>query len=133
MSFNAHLEQKKDVSSNELDTLRRSRDPTTVVTTNVEVQTIEEAQVYVQDLDLFVTVELLDETPAVPSLGKLGSEHGYSYEWNKRRNTTFDQKWEDNCLYNGQLRTSCRTRIVIISHQQLGFYIETNGSGKFFR
>ena len=35
---------------------------------------------YVHDLDLFVTVQLLDETPAVLSLGKLCSEHGYSYK-----------------------------------------------------
>ena len=48
---------------------------------NGEVQTNEEAQVYVQDLDLFVTVQILEETPAVFSLGKLCSEHGYSYEW----------------------------------------------------
>ena len=48
---------------------------------NGEVQTNEEAQVYVQDLDLFVTVQLLEETPAVLSLGALCSEHGYSYEW----------------------------------------------------
>ena len=31
--------------------------------------------------DLFVTVHLLDETSAVPSLGKLCDDHGYSYEW----------------------------------------------------
>ena len=42
----------------------------------------------------------------------------------KRRNTMFDQRCEDNYFYNGQLRTSCRTRIVIIFQQQLGFYIE---------
>ena len=36
---------------------------------------------YVQDLDLFVTLQLLEETPAVLSLGKLCSEHGCSYEW----------------------------------------------------
>ena len=30
----------------------------------------EEAQVYVHDLNLFVTVQLLKETPAVLSLGK---------------------------------------------------------------
>ena len=51
------------------------------MTANGEVQTNEEAQVYVQDIDLFVTVQLLEETPAVPSLGKLCSEHGCSYEW----------------------------------------------------
>ena len=59
-----HILSKKDLNSHEMDTLRRSRTPTTVVTANGEVQTNEEAQVYVQDLDLFVTVQLLEETPA---------------------------------------------------------------------
>ena len=53
----------------------------TVVMANGEVQTNDEAQVYVHDPDLFVTVQLLEETPAIPSLGKLCSEHGCSYEW----------------------------------------------------
>ena len=35
------------------------------MTENGEVQTSEEAQVHVHDLDLFVTVQLLDETPAI--------------------------------------------------------------------
>ena len=49
---------------------------------------------YVQDLDLFVTVQLLDETPPVLSLGKLCSEHGYSYEWTNGENPrlTTDEK-----------------------------------------
>ena len=76
-----HMLSKKDLSSDEMDTFRRSRTPATVATANGEVQTSEEAQVYVYDLDLFVTVQLLDETPAVLSLGKLCSEHGCSYEW----------------------------------------------------
>ena len=76
-----HMLSKKDSSSDEMDTLRRSRNPTTAVTANGEVQTNEEAQVYVHDLDLFVTVQFLEETPAVPSLGKFCSEHGCSYEW----------------------------------------------------
>ena len=62
-------------------TLRRSRTPVTVVTANEEVQTTEEAQENVHDLGLFVSVQLLEETPAVLSLGKLCKEHGYSYEW----------------------------------------------------
>ena len=76
-----HMLSKKDFSSDEMDTLRRSRNPTTVVTANGEVETNEEAQVYVYDLDLFVRVQLLEETQAVLSLSKLCSEHGYSYEW----------------------------------------------------
>ena len=54
-----HTLSKKDLSSDEMDTLRRSRIHTTVVTANGEVQTNEEAQVYVHDLDLFVTVQLV--------------------------------------------------------------------------
>ena len=76
-----HMLSRRDLSSDEMDTLRRSRNPTTEVTANGEVQTNEEGQVYVHDLDVFVTVQLLEETPAVLSLGKLCSEHGCSYEW----------------------------------------------------
>ena len=76
-----HMLSKKDLRSDEMETLRRSRTPTTVVTANEEVQTNEEAQVYVHDLDLFVTVQLPKETRADLSLGKLCSEHGCSYEW----------------------------------------------------
>ena len=79
-----HMLNRKDFSSDELDTLRRSRNPTTVITANGEVQTNEKAQVYVQDLDLVVAVQILEETPPGLSLGKLCSEHGCSCEWKKR-------------------------------------------------
>ena len=46
-----------------------------------DVQIDEEAQVFVHDLDLFVTVQLLDETPAILSLHKLCPKRGYSSEW----------------------------------------------------
>ena len=72
-----HVLSKKDLSSDEMETLRRSRSPTTVVTANGEVQTNEEAQVYVHDLDLFVTVQILEDTPAVLSLGTFCEDHGY--------------------------------------------------------
>ena len=75
-----HMLSKKDLSSDEKETLWRSRNPTTVVTASGEVQTNEEAQVYVHDLDLFVTVQILDDTPAVLPLGKLCEEHGYTDE-----------------------------------------------------
>ena len=51
---------KNDLNSVGLDTIRVSRNPTTVSTANGEVQTNEEATVYFYDLD----------TPAVLSLGK---------------------------------------------------------------
>ena len=58
-----------------------SRSPTTVITANGEVQTNEEATVYVKELGIFLTMKVLQSTPAVYSLGKLCDENGYSYEW----------------------------------------------------
>ena len=40
-----------------------------------------EAAVYVRELDIFLTMKVLEDTPAVLSLGKPCDEHGYSYEW----------------------------------------------------
>ena len=51
-----HILSKKGPSSAELDTLRKSRNPTAVITAKGEVSTSEEAQVCVHDLELFVTV-----------------------------------------------------------------------------
>ena len=64
-----------------MDTLTNSCSPTIVITASGEVQTHEEATVYVKELDVFLTVEVLENTPAVLSLGKLCDENGYSYEW----------------------------------------------------
>ena len=74
-----HMLSRKDLNSAELENVKVSENPTTVVTANGEVQTKEEATVYVKELDLFVTVMLLEDTPAVLSFGKLCENHGYSY------------------------------------------------------
>ena len=66
-----HMVSKKDHNSAELETMRTSKNPTTVMTANGEVLTREEAAVCVKELDFFVTVMLLEQTPAVFSLGKL--------------------------------------------------------------
>ena len=75
-----HMMSKKELSFEEMGTVKRSRNPIVVLTANGEVQTHEEAQVFVHDLNQFVTVQLLEETPAVLSQGKLCENHGYSYE-----------------------------------------------------
>ena len=49
-----HMVSTKDLSSAELETMRTSRSPMMVMTANGEVQTKEEATVYVKQLDLFV-------------------------------------------------------------------------------
>ena len=76
-----HIISKKDSNSAEMDTLTKSCSPTIVITDNGEVQTHEEATVYVKELDIFLTMKVLEDTPAVLSLGKLCNEHGYSYQW----------------------------------------------------
>ena len=76
-----HMISKKDLNDAEMNTLTTSRSPTTVITANGEVQTHEEATVYVKELNIFLTMKVLEDTPAVSSLGKLCDEHGYFYEW----------------------------------------------------
>ena len=76
-----HMISKKDLSDAEMDTLTKSCSPTIVITANGEVQTHEEAIVYVKELDIFLTMKVLENTPAALSLGQLCDENGYSYEW----------------------------------------------------
>ena len=73
-----HMISNKDLIDAEMDTLTKSCSPTIVITANGEVQTHEEAIVYVKELDTFLTMKVLENTPAVLSLGKLCDENGYS-------------------------------------------------------
>ena len=71
-----HMMSKPELSSDELDTLRKSRNPTVVLTANGEVYTNEEARVFAHDSNLFGTVQLVEETPAVLTLGNFYEDHG---------------------------------------------------------
>ena len=51
-----HMISKKDLNSAEMDTLTTSTSPTIVIPANGEVQTHEEATVYVKELDIFLTL-----------------------------------------------------------------------------
>ena len=51
------------------------------MTVNGEVQTNEEATVYVAELDLFVKVKELHKTLAVLSIGQFFEDYGLSHEW----------------------------------------------------
>ena len=73
-----HMIRKNDLNSAELETVTTWRSPTTAVTANDDVQTNEEATVHVRELDKFLTMEVLEDTPAVLSVGKVCDEHGYS-------------------------------------------------------
>ena len=100
-----HMISKKDLNSAELETLTTSKSPTTVITPNGEVQTHEEAPVYVKQLDIFLTMKVLENTPAVLSLGKLCDANGYSKE--EKIN---GQK--PDTMYHGELRSDRGSRLV---------------------
>ena len=55
---------------------------------------------FVKELDKFLTMKVLENTPAVLSPGKLCDEHGYSYEW-----ITFQKP---HLIKNG-IRIQCNT------------------------
>ena len=76
-----HMISKKDLNDAEMDLDEIVCSPTIVITANGEVQTHEEAAVYVKELDIVLTLKVLENTPAVLSLGKFCDENGYSYEW----------------------------------------------------
>ena len=76
-----HMLSKKDVNSAELETVTTPKSSTTGTTADGEVQTHEEATIYVKEMDIFLTMNVLEDTPAVLSVGKLCDEHGYSYQW----------------------------------------------------
>ena len=71
-----HMISKKDLTSAEVETVTTSRSPMTVITANGEVQANEEATGYVRELDIFLTMKVFEDTPAVLSLGKLCDAHG---------------------------------------------------------
>ena len=107
-----HMISKKDLSKAEMDTLTKSCSPTIVITANGEVQTQEEAIVYVKELDIFLTMKVLENTPAVLSLGKLCDENGYSCEWGQRSKTTSHKKRYSDTVQHGELRSYRSSRLV---------------------
>ena len=100
-----HMISKKDLNSSEMDTLTKSCSPTIVITANGEVQTHEEATVYVKELEKFLTMKVFEDTPAVLSLGKLCDEHGCSCEWINGEKPHLIIRYSDT-VRHGELRSN---------------------------
>ena len=62
---------KKELSNAEMDSLTKLCSPTIVITANGEVKTHEEATVYGKELHIFLTMKVVENTPAVLSLWKV--------------------------------------------------------------
>ena len=71
---------KNDSTPQEPEMVQKSKDPSVIMTANSTTHTTEEATVHVCDLDFFVQVQLLRESPAVLSLRKLCEANGYPHE-----------------------------------------------------
>ena len=63
-----HMISKKDLRDAEMDTLTKSCSPTILITANGEVQTHEEATVYVKELDIFLTESPRKHTSSIVAL-----------------------------------------------------------------
>ena len=96
---------KRDLNSAELETMRTPRNPTTVMTANGKVQTREEATVYVKELDLFVTVMLLEETHRSYFAREALRESWVFLPLVWRSKTTSNQKGQENLLHDLKLCT----------------------------
>ena len=75
-----HMMSKIELLSGEKDTIRKSKQPTVIMTANGKAESTEAAPVHVNDLDCFVSTMLLEDSPA---LGLFCEEVGSSYEWKK--------------------------------------------------
>ena len=107
-----HMISKKDLNSTEMETLTKSCSPTTVITANGEVQTHEEATVFVTELDIFFTVKVLENTPAVLSFGKLCDENGFFLRMDQWSKTTSHLKRDSDTVQYGELRSDRGSRLV---------------------
>ena len=66
------------------DAIRKSKESCLILTANGSIVTTEAATLYVRDLDTFITFQLLEDSLAVLSVGKLCEEHVSSNEWMER-------------------------------------------------
>ena len=74
---------KNACASDEGEAIRKSIAPTVIMTGNETAELAEEATVHVNDLDVCVTVMLLEDSLALLSLGLWCEEMGCSHDWKK--------------------------------------------------
>ena len=122
-----HMISKKDLNDAEMDTLTRSCSPTIVITANGEVQTHEEATLYVKELDIFLTMNVLESFAMKTDIlmnGSMVKNHislktGFGY--NATRRTSF-LSWFQACqrvrppVLIIQLQGHLQDRRVIVLH-----------------
>ena len=71
---------------------------------------------YVKELDIFLTMKVFDNTPAVLSQGKLCDENGVFLRMDQWSKTTFHQKRDSDNLQYGEFRSYRGSRLVKFVH-----------------
>ena len=74
---------KNEFAPGENRTIRRSKEPTFITSASGQAESTDEATVNVNDSDFLVIMMLVEDSPAVLTLGCLGEEMGYASEWKK--------------------------------------------------
>ena len=85
-----HMVSRKNLNKAEMSTVRMSKRPT------ARSKQEKRRRKNVKEFDLFVTIMLLEETPAVLSLGKLCEELWVFIPLDQRSKTTSHQQWQEN-------------------------------------
>ena len=78
------------------------------------MQTHEEAIVHVKALDIVLTMKVLDNTPAVLSLGKLCDEKWIFLLMDQWSKTTSHQKRDPDTMFYGELRSYCGSSVKFV-------------------
>ena len=100
-----HMLSRKDLNAAELENARVWKSPTTVVTASGEVQTNEEATMYVKEFDLFVTLKLLEHTSTLTRrILRRTRKLQRVDQWYV---TTPHKKWQTDTVQHGKLRSDC--------------------------
>ena len=87
-----HFKSNKDLSPEELETVKVSGLPKVVNTASVSIDTTDEATSYVKILDKFVTMSFKEDTPTWSMLGNLRSK--WIPTWEEKWKTNSHQQWK---------------------------------------
>ena len=93
-----HNAEQRELSSDTMDTLRSQKPHKRLTATEGSANKRVSTCFFVHDLDLFVIVQLLVETPVILLLHKFCSKRGYSYELKKVQTPRLTQNGKTNYL-----------------------------------
>ena len=120
-----HMMSKKELSSVEMGTVERSRNPTVVLTANGEVHTHEKAQGVRSWLESVRNRATTRGNTCCP-VAMQALQRPRILTWvGQPSRATIDPKWEKHYLQDRQFRISCRCRVICQFWMQFVFYNAT--------